>query len=356
MQRVEAKLHETPRHQCVQVRHGHLEVELGAGAADQHLGAAAHVCVQFCLQLHEADTSLALQLQQDVAGPEHLLLAQHAIDDEHACGIREGREHVLLVLLLQANPDQLIEGLEEKGRHACASGHWHPLPEELEGVPHAVQGQEEGACRALLTRGVQRDGLAVLVQHGGAARATARARSRPRVEGVLVVVDRAELRHVTVNSSDGSRQDLQLLARIVAHNADLGAHPQGLRVQQNLGAAREPELGGVVAEEAEVVHWVSIQHLHLKLLVAVKDRNGTDGANAGDVSVGEDEAPRPVHHEAGPLGGGRRILLEAPRAGHPQRHDGGLQRGDDLGPLTAASARGRDAVGDARPLRCRKGR
>ena len=46
---------------------------------------------------------------------------------------------------------------------------------------------------------------------------------RPEAEA-LVVVDAVELRHVAVHPGHGAREDLELLARVVAHHPDLGAH------------------------------------------------------------------------------------------------------------------------------------
>src|SRR5205814_10680566 len=125
---------------------------------------------------------------------------------------------------------------------------------------------------------------------------------RLQVEGVEVVVFCDPVRgRVAVESREGSGENRQLLAGIVADDADLAPDLRALRIQRQGRGFDEAQFLRIVAVNAEVMHRVAVHRKQLHFL-ATQEGGLRDNRTRGyDVAVGEDQAEFSVHHEAGRL-------------------------------------------------------
>src|SRR5207244_2290805 len=145
----------------------------------------------------------------------------------------------------------------------------------------------------------------------GAARGPGRSL---QVKGVEVVVFGDPVRgRVAVEPRQRSGQNRQLLAGVVADDADLAPdlRPFGIELQR-LGLD-EAKFLRVVAVDAEVVYRIAVHGIELNFLAIEEGRLRGHGTRGHDVAVGEDQAALGVDHEAGRLGA--RVPLRVEGAG-----------------------------------------
>lgn len=175
-------------------------------------------------------------------------------------------------------------------------------------------------------------------------------------------------RRVAVEARQGAGEDRDLLAAVVADDADVEADGGRLGRERHLGGARELHacvgcLGGgcvcvvcvlnvrmwfecvcvcvvlcplvcvhwrsppcpashlqarrVEAHEREIVHRVKVEREDGQLLAVVEDRLGDDGAGRHHVAVGQDDAARRVDDKAGRVRRRRRLGVAGARLRDP---------------------------------------
>ena len=168
------------------------------------------------------------------------------------------------------------------------------------------------------------------------------ARGRLQIEGVeVVVLADAVVGRVAVEPRERAGEDRQLLAGIVADDADLAADLRAFRIQRQRLGLDEVQLRRVVAIEAEVVHRIAIHRVELHFL-AIEERGlGGHRARGHDVAVGEDQAALGIDHEAGGLRGGVPLRIEGARRIDVDRHDAAGDALERHGPVGIALDRGR---------------
>ncbi|MEZ4379794.1 MAG: hypothetical protein R3A79_00480 [Nannocystaceae bacterium] len=268
-------------------------------------GGLADLGVEERLEGREGVDRRAVDAQEDVAELEGAVgraAGEDLLDDEEARRGRERGAHRLLGRRPQAEAAQLVVGAEAEGRRQRAAGHRLAALQELEGADDPRQRQEEARGRLVAAAGVEGDDVAVDVEDGRARRAAGGARRRLDVAGVEVVVAaQAVVRRRAVEAGDGAGEDRQLLAGVVADDADLGADLRLLRGEAQRLGGHEAQGRGVEAEEAEVVDRVAVDRLQRRLLVVEEDRLSHGGARADDVAVGQQEAALRVDDEGGRL-------------------------------------------------------
>ena len=128
---------------------------------------------------------------------------------------------------------------------------------------------------------------------------------------------------MAVEPCDRAREDRQLLAGVVADDADVAADLRGLRHELELGRLHELQLLRVVAEEAEVVDRIAIDRREVDFLLIEEHGLRAHGPRRHDVAIREDDAVLRVDDE--PRGLRRRVALrvERARAVDLDRHDAG---------------------------------
>eukprot|EP00443_Scrippsiella_acuminata_P106025 CAMPEP_0115741204 /NCGR_PEP_ID=MMETSP0272-20121206/89884_1 /TAXON_ID=71861 /ORGANISM="Scrippsiella trochoidea, Strain CCMP3099" /LENGTH=79 /DNA_ID=CAMNT_0003185873 /DNA_START=263 /DNA_END=498 /DNA_ORIENTATION=- len=78
------------------------------------------------------------------------------------------------------------------------------------------------------------------------------------------------------------------------------------------------------------MHWITVQHLDLKLLVPIERSRRAHRADASDVTVRQDKATNLINHKASAERARRGILFETSDRCDLEGHDGRLKAGDDL--------------------------
>ena len=149
---------------------------------------------------------------------------------------------------------------------------------------------------------------------GEPGRTARRARGRLQVERIeVVVLADAVFGRIAIELGDGAGEDGELLAGVVADDADLAADLRAVRIQRQRARLDEAQLLRVVAIDAEVVDRIAIHRIELHFL-AIEER-GFRGhrARRDHVAIGEDEAPLGVDDEARGLRGGVPFGVERAR-------------------------------------------
>ena len=146
---------------------------------------------------------------------------------------------------------------------------------------HAIERQVEARRRLRAAAGVERQHAAFDVDHRRAGRAARGARRRLVVERVeVVVLADAVVRRFAIQARQRAGEDRQLLAGVVADDADLAADLRALRIELQLGGLDEAQLGRIVAIEAEVVHRIAIHRIQRHFLAIQEHRLRGDRARA----------------------------------------------------------------------------
>ena len=240
--------------------------------------------------------------------------------------VRDGRGRARFLLDRRREPEapQLVvgcvleDGLQRAARHRLAG------PDLLERAHHARERQVEARRRAGRAARVQREHAAADVEDRRAGGTAGSARRRLQVERVEVVVAAEPvLRGLAVEARERASEDRELLARVIAHDADLDADLGALGEERQLRRLDEAQLRRVVAIKAEVVHGVAVHGLELDLLAIQEGREGLDRPRRHHVAVGQDDAALGIHHETRglrrsvPLGveGARHVDLDRDHAG-----------------------------------------
>ncbi len=121
---------------------------------------------------------------------------------------------------------------------------------------------------------------------------------RLHVERVEVVVLADAVRGgFAVEARERPCQDGQLLAGVVADDADLGADARAFRIQRQRHRLHVAQPGRVVTIDAEVVHRVAIDGVQLDFLPVLEHRGRHHRSGRDDVPVGQDQAALGVDHE-----------------------------------------------------------
>ena len=223
-------------------------------------------------------------------------------------------------LRLQAEPHELVVGrVGEHGLQRAARDRL-PLLDQLQCALHATERQVEARLRAVAAARVQRDDAAADVDDRRARRAARGARGRLDVERVeVVVLADAVLGRLAIEPRERAGEDRELLARVVADDADLGADLRALRIQRQRRGLDVAELRRVVAVDAEVVDRVAVDRAQFDFLAVLEDRGRDHGPRRHDVPVGQDQAALGIDDEAGrlarlvPLGVERARLVDLDR-------------------------------------------
>ena len=272
----------------------HLQRMLQRRAAPLHLDldARSHMAVQHVLEREELRNGLAVDRHQDVAGSQHAVRRRtrlHLFRHQHARELRVGAAHPGFGVGIESEPPQFIVrrvseyGLQGSARHRFAG------IDVLQRPDHGRQRKIEARGGSRGAPGVERDHAAVDVDHGRARRAAGRARGCLIIERVeVVVLAVAVLRSFPVQARQRAGENGQLLARIVAHHADLASDDGPGGIQRQLRRLDEAQLGGVVAIDAEIVHRVAVDRIELDLLAILEYRLCGDRTGRDHVSIRED--------------------------------------------------------------------
>ncbi len=298
----------------VQVVDGQRVLDPHAAALDRHLHLFADGRVELHRKRHELRDQLALHLDQDVAGLELVRrgrLRDHLLDDEQPRLVRVRGAHARFRLAIEAEPAQLRERLVDELRLERAARHGLVVLDLRQRDLHAVERQEEARRGLRVRAGVQRHDAALDVDHRRARRAARRARRGLQIERVeVVVVAAAVVRRLAVEPRYGPREDRELLARVVADDADIAADLRRLRHELELGRLHELQLLRVVFEEAEVVDRVAIHGREIHFLLIEEHGLRAHGAGRHDVAIREDDPALRVDDEAGGLARGVALGIE----------------------------------------------
>ncbi len=269
----------------------------------------------------------------------------HLLDDEQPGLLRIRFAHARLGIARQPEPPQLGERLVHELRLQRAARHGLAPLDLRERDLDAVERQEEARGSLRVGAGVQRDDAAFDVDDGRARRAARRARRGLQIEGVeVVVVAAAVVRRLAVEPRDRAGEDRELLAGVVADDADVAADLRGLRHELELGRLHELQLARVVAEETEVVHRVAVHRHELDFLLIEEHGLGSHGSRRHDVPVGEDEPALRVDDETRRLARLVALGIERARAVDLNGHDSGRDAFQSAIPtlLLGRERRGRD--------------
>ena len=212
------------------------------------------------------------------------------------------RRTVGLRLGTQPEAAHFIEGRVDEHRLQRAARDRLVVLDQLQRASDAIERQVETRRRGRAAAGVQRQHAALDVDHRRSGRAAGRARRRLVVERVeVVVLADAVVRRFAIEPRERAREDRQLLAGVVADDADLATDLRALRMELELGRLDEAQLRGVVAIEAEVVHRVAIHGIQRHFLAIQEHRLRRHRPGRHDVAVGENQAALRVDDEAGRL-------------------------------------------------------
>ncbi len=352
----------------MQVAHGQRLLDPFAAALDDDLDLAANGVVEDFLERLERGHELAVDVGEDVAWLQLAFgrrAGQHLVDDQHAGEVGARLARGFLRGGLQAEAHQFVvrrvaeDGLQGAARNGLAA------LDQLQRTLHATERQVETGLGPAAAARIERHDAALDVDDGRTRRTARRAGGRLHVERVeVVVLADAVLGGFAVEPRQRARQDGQLLAGVVADDADLGADARTFRVQRQCNRLHVAQLGWVVAIDAEVVHRVAIDGVQFDFLAVLEHRGRHHRSGCHDVAVGQDQATHRVDHEARRLA--RLVPLGVEGAGlvdldgHDRRRDalerpvprrtlgGGCARRRDPGPGRATAAVG----GVVGPGRC----
>jgi len=235
-----------------------------------------------------------------------------------------------------AGPAEFVVGPAHEDRLQRPATDRFAGADELQRALDPVQRQEEAGRGARVGTRIQRDDATVDVDHRRAGRTAGRAGGRLQIEGVeIVVLAAAVLGCLAVEPGDGAGQDRELLAGVVAHDADLPAGARAGRRKLELGRLDEAQRVRVVAEEAEVVDGIPVDRRERHLFVIQEHGLGHHRPRRHHVTVGQDQAPLRVHHESGGLGRGVPVGIERAGGVDPDGDDAGGDTLQRVGPRLA---------------------
>ncbi len=309
----------------VQVVDGDPPLQPRAAALDGQIDGRADVAVENRRQRHELGDELALDLDQDVPWTQPAVrrrARQDVLDDEQPRALRSRLAHGRLGLGLEPQTAQLGERLVHELGLQRAALDLAPFADRRERDAHAVERQKEARRGLRVRAGVERDGASLDVDDGRPRRAPRRARRRLQVEGVeVVVVAAAVVRRLAVEPRDRAGENRQLLARVVADDANVAPDLGRLGNERQLDRANEPQIRRVVAEEAEVVHRVAVHGHEVDLLLVQEDGLGANGPRRHDVAIRQDQPALGVYDEARRLARLIPFRVECARRVDADRHD-----------------------------------
>jgi hypothetical protein len=130
-------------------------------------------------------------------------------------------------------------------------------------------------------------------------------------------------------------QNRQLLAGIVADNADFPADLRPVGVERQRTGLDEPQPARLVAINAEVVDRIPVDGIQLHLLAIEKSGLGGHGARRHDVAIREDESALGIHDEPGSLRRGIPLGIEGARRVDLDRNDTFCDAFERRGPIGA---------------------
>jgi hypothetical protein len=298
-----------------------------AAAFDVEGDRGADVVVEQRGEADEVGERDVVGAEQDVAGLEQAVgdaAWEDLLDDEQAGG---GGVVVACGLLArggEAEAAQLVVGGVREGRGQGAARDRQALAHALEGADDPVEREEEARGGLGARAGVEGDDVAVDVDDGRAGRAAGGAGGGLDVEGVEVVVAVDAVRGGgAVEAGERAGEDRELLAGVVADDADLGADAGLLGGEAQRGRGDEAQRGRVVSKEAEVVDGVAVQRPQRDLLVVEEDGLGHHGPRMNDVTVGQQDTSRRVDDERGRLRTAVPLGVERPGRVDAHGHDRG---------------------------------
>ncbi len=298
----------------------HLErVAQGLVAAlDLHLDLVADVIVEHVLEREKLRNRLAVDRHEDVAGGQHAVGGRsglHLIDHEHAGELRIRRAHARLGLCAQSQAAQLVvrgvleHRLERAARHRLAR------IDEFERARDRRQWQIEARRRTGGAARVERNHAALDVDDGRARGAARGARCGLVIERVeVVVLAVAVFRGLAIQARESSGKDRELLAGIVADDANLAPDDGARRIKRQLRRPDEAQLRRIVVIDAEVVHGIAVDREELHFLAVLENRLRRDRTRGHHVAIGQDETALRVDHESGGLRGRVPFRVEGPSA------------------------------------------
>ncbi len=127
---------------------------------------------------------------------------------------------------------QLVVGRVVEDGVERAAGDRLALLDELQRALHALERQVEARCGIVGAAGVERDDPPADVDHRRPGRAAGSARGRLQVEGIeVVVLAEAVLRRLPIEPGERAGEDGELLAGIVADDADFPADRGALGIE-----------------------------------------------------------------------------------------------------------------------------
>ncbi len=276
----------------------------------------ADVAVEDRLERHELGNQFAVDANQYIAGRNDLRrrrFRNDVVHGQHAGQIRKHGPCQLLGIGRQSEPTQLVVRLALKSCLQCAARDRLTFLQFLERAVDAIEWQEEAAGGRTVGAGVERDDFAFDIDDRRSRGAARRAGSGLQIKGIeVVVLAAAIIRRLPVKACNGTGEDRQLLAGIVADDTNLLADVGVIGVQRQFFRLDVSQVGGIVAEEAEVVHRVAVDRRQLHFLVIAKHGLGNNGTRGDDVAIGQDQTAPRVDDKAGGLA--RTVPLGVERA------------------------------------------
>src|SRR5690606_2878552 len=160
---------------------------------------------------------------------------------------RKSAPHLGLGLAAQAEPTDFIEWRIREHRLQRAARDRLVLLDQLQRARDPIERQIEARGRLPAPAGVQRDDATLDVDDRRARRAARCARCGLVIESVeVVVLAEAVIRRLAVETRERAGEDGELLAGVVADDADLAADLGALRIELELRRLDEAQLRRVV--------------------------------------------------------------------------------------------------------------
>ena len=310
-----------------------------------HLNRLADMIVEHALEAEELGNRFAIDGDENISRrqyPGGTGSRLHVVDHEHAGQFRVCLAHTGLGVRIQPKPPQFVVGGVLEHRFERATRHRLAGLDELQRSHDCRQRQVKARLRALRPAGIQRDHTPIDVDDGragGAAGCTGGSLVIKRIEVVVLAV--AVFRRLAIESRQGAREYRQLLARIVADDADFAANDRPGGIQRQLRRLDEAQFCRVVAINSEIVHRVPIDRVKLNLLAILKRRLRDDGSRHDHVSIGQNEAPLGIDDEARGLCGCIPLGVECTCAVDLDAHDTARDAVDGLRPCSRSGGCGR---------------
>ena len=196
----------------------------------------ADVVIEDGRQRHELGDQLTVDANQDIARIQQIVgrrTRDDLVDGQHPRLLGERGARGALGFLGQAEPIELIVGLDLERRLQSSAGDLLVVLQQVQYALNAIEREEKTGCCGVVRTGVERDNFALDVDDRRTRRTAGRARGSLEIERIeIVVLAAAVVRRPAVQPRDGACKNRQLFASVVADDANLAADPGAVRTQR----------------------------------------------------------------------------------------------------------------------------